>query len=1156
VAEVLAQGMWEGAMHLRILLRLCVLAAVCAVTAAAQIGTATITGRVTDPTGAVIPGVDVTVVNVQTNFQFTAKTNSEGLYRVQSLQPGPYRLTFQASGFKQLVRQDITLRTGDVLAVDIRLEVGNVAESVEVTGAAPLLETETSSVGSVLEGGTLYTLPMYQRFVMGAVLFIPGVSAGYTYGSSLSGFNVAGQRSTAMGAVEDGTSVNDPGSGSAGIKTVQNSVAEVKVLTTVLPAEYGHSGGGIVSIVKKTGTNDWHGMASIYGRSRRMQHRNYFDRERNSQPTPGNPNGQRNFFLLPDASTGGPVIIPKLYDGRNKTFFFFGYQKLIEKKTNQYFTAVPTADMENGDFSFGGIGRAIYDPATTRQLANGTWTRDPFSKNQIPVSMFDPVARKVLEIHPWKAPNNPATFSADGPASNLSYDERSRTFFEDFNTRLDHQFSPYIKIYASWTSNHSNGWGRPTNIGLKDWDPNSTASPSTNQNSSLGQSWVISPTLVNDARLGYYRQWSQKIVPAYGKDYGRLLGIPNISPAMLPAFGSGSAGSADSIYGLTLSGPNRSVNETITVRDDLTKLWRTHAFKMGYELLRLRMNSTQVNYPSGNFSFSGMTAGLQSNGNVVPATGNTFAGFLLGYVSQAQFDQQLASWLPRSSIHGLYFQDDWKFSQRLTLNLGLRYSIESPYSMKYGQLSNFDPTAIDDVTGKPGAVVHPTTPLSRRDRNNFQPRIGMAWHPLEKWVFRGGFAVNTLDIKFPSSRAYFEEYVAQANLQSPPGDPRPIYRISQIPAPVTYTIRANGTSPYIGTNYSARSQEWWDFNMRNPYVLNWNMSFQYQISPTYVLDLMYQGSAGIGLIERWQVNTFPVDYAANDPTLRAAVYKAAQNYRPWPNFGDVTFRSNFGHSTYHGATVKLERRFGQGLTFQTFFTFSKAIDSQDTDNSGTGVAPIQNRSLEKARAGYDRPKRYVNTITYELPMGKGKHFFNRGGWLEHIVGGWQTAWMIDLEDGAPLTFSFSNSPNNYYPTFAGSRRPDLVGTPKLRDGWRDFGDRFNSLNSNPVVDINYFAYPAAFTPGNSGRNILGGTPKIAMDASAQKYISLTERIKFLVRLDIHSVQKMLFNIYNFNSPSTTVDLTNPKSFGKITGGPTTAPWGGTPLMNLQLQLSW
>ncbi len=473
-------------------------------------------------------------------------------------------------------------------------------------------------------------------------------------------------------------------------------------------------------------------------------------------------------------------------------------------------------------------------------------------------------------------------------------------------------------------------------------------------------------------------------------------------------------------------------------------------------------------------------------------------------------------------------------------------------------MSNFAPTAIDDVAaGKPGAVAHPTRPLNGRDNNNFQPRIGLAWHPVERWVFRGGFAVNTLDVKFPSRRGQFEEYVAQANQQRAPGDPRPLYLISQIPSRVVYNIRPNGTSGFLGTNYGERGSEWWDARLRNPYVLNWNLSVQHQVSPSYVVEIMYQGSSGVGLVERWQINTFPVDFGKDDPALRAAVYRAPQNYRPFPHFGNVSFRSNFGHSTYHGGTIKLERRFAQGLTFQTFYTFSKAIDSQDGDNSGAGVAPIQNRSLEKARAGYDRPHRYVNSLTYELPLGRGKRFLNRGGWLNRIIGGWETTWMIDLESGDPLTFSFANSPYNYYPTWVGTRRPDVVGEPRLRDNWRDFGPgRFNVQTVNPVVDIKSFAYPAAFTPGNSGRNIVGRTPKIAMDASAQKNISITDKLNFQIRLDIHSVQKMLFNIYNFNAPSTTVDFLNPNTFGKTTGGPTTAPWGGTPLMNLQLRLSW
>jgi hypothetical protein len=691
---------------------------------------------------------------------------------------------------------------------------------------------------------------------------------------------------------------------------------------------------------------------------------------------------------------------------------------------------------------------------------------------------------------------------------------------------------------------------------VRDFDAtNGNESPQVNQSWSAGQSWIVSPTLFNDARFGYFRKFGRTVVPSYGKDYGKLLGIPNISPDLLPSFGTGDQMTPGSIYGLTVSGPNQTVLETFTLRDDLTKVVGTHVFKMGYEWMRFRANATQRAIPSGAFSFAGMTAGLQPNGVALPRTGNDFAGFLVGQVSQAQFTKQLASWLPRSTINSFYIQDEWKASRILTLSLGVRYNNETPFSTKYSQMSRFDPAATDPVSGKLGAVAHPSGALSKRDNNNFQPRLGAAWHPLEKLAVRTGVGLYTVDVKFPTTLGNFQEYIGQANYQQPPGSPMPIYAINAIPSPAVYTIRPNGTSGFVGTNYSTRTQDWWDPNLRNPYTLNWDLSIQYELSRTYVLELLYQGSAGVGLIETWNVNMFPVDYGANNPALRAAAFAAPQNSRPFPNFGDISFRSNFGHSTYHGATVKLERRFGQGLTFQTFFTFAKAIDSQDSDNSGTGVAPIQNRSLEKARAGYDRPKRYFNSITYELPVGKGRRFLNRGGWLDTIIGGWQTAWLIDWESGAPLTFSFANSPSNYYPTFVAAQRPNCMGTPALLSNWLDMGPaRFNQLTVNPVISINNFAYPAAFTPGTCGRNIVGGPPKFAMDASAQKTVKFNDRFNLTVRMDIHSVQKMLFNRFNFTSPTTAVDFLNPTTFGKLSAGPSTSLWGGTPIINLDFIL--
>lgn len=293
----------------------------------AQIGTSTITGRVTDSTGAVVPNVSVLVVNTETNFQFTATTNQEGLYRVQSLQPGPYRVTFTASGFKKLVRDNIDLRTGDVLAVEGSLEVGSVTESVEVKAAAPLLETETSATGTVAEGKFLYTLPTMQRFTNNTLNYVPGMTdEGYTWGETLDAFHVAGARGTPA-FFDDGVNGQSPLSQGTTMKVPLNSVAEIKVLTTALPAEYGHSAAGAISVVTRTGTNALHGEAAIWGQTRSMVHRRFFDMYRTSQSILGYPTGLNTFVIFPDFNLSGPVWLPKIYNGKNQTFFFLSYQK-------------------------------------------------------------------------------------------------------------------------------------------------------------------------------------------------------------------------------------------------------------------------------------------------------------------------------------------------------------------------------------------------------------------------------------------------------------------------------------------------------------------------------------------------------------------------------------------------------------------------------------------------------------------------------------------------------------------------------------------------------------------------------------------------------------------------------------------------------------
>jgi len=409
-------------------------------------------------------------------------------------------------------------------------------------------------------------------------------------------------------------------------------------------------------------------------------------------------------------------------------------------------------------------------------------------------------------------------------------------------------------------------------------------------------------------------------------------------------------------------------------------------------------------------------------------------------------------------------------------------------------------------------------------------------------------------VKFPSGRDQYDEFVGTAVQQPLPGDPTPIYQISRGTRPASPVVLADGSSPFIGSNFSGRNVSMWDPNLRNPYVMNWNASIQYELARDYVLDFSYQGSGSVGLIERWELNSFPVDYLANDPVQRDRVFAAPQNFRPFNQFGNITMRSNFGHSTFHSGTVKLEKRMSRGVFFSTFYTFSKTINSSDTDNSGGGVAPIQNRALEKARAGFDRNHRFIATVNWELPFGKGEKWLSNSRIGHAILGGMELSTVQTLESGNPLNFTFANSPFNYFPTFAGARRPNLVSTPDYDfSKWNNGGpDRFVTNNRPAVIDINAFAYPAAFQIGNAGRNILTGPSMAWAQISLQKNFRIKERTQVQLRWDMQNA----FKTFNFTGPTTTVDFRNPQTFGKLTDDPRTASLGGQPLMNFTLMLQF
>ncbi|HKD05480.1 MAG TPA: TonB-dependent receptor [Bryobacteraceae bacterium] len=1146
----------------------------------AQLDTAAISGRVTDASGAVIAGADITVVNVETNFTSDTKTNNEGFYRVPSLRPGPYRVSAASAGFKAYVRDGLQLRVGDNLEINVALEVGVTSESIKVTAEAAQLQTETSSSGAVLEGSYLQQLPLYQRYVESAFYLLPNIDVqGFGYAGNLQGFHIDGLQDSKIGFFQDGTYAVSNNNGTIyTAQNIQSTVEEVKVLGTVLPAEYGHSGGGALMAVQRTGTNTLHGEISMFGRVSAMQDRKYFDLYRFGQQQPGQVATPSELFMQPNATLHGPVYIPKLYNGKNKTFFVFAVERVIEKQAKQQAYSVPDAQELMGNFSFAGHGvnaNQIYDPLSTA-MVNGQWTRTPITGNVIPTSRIDPVAAKFLSLNPWALPNAPGTYSNTGPSNNFQGTYLKKYFSENYTARIDHQFSPSFKVFGNWL--YKSIYQRSPNPQLSNpiFDSSQVVEHDYNNTGTLGATKILGPTLINDFRAGYNRFIANVTGPNENANTAQLLGIPNVSGAYLPS-------------GLPLSvgTPSTNVLENFTVKDDVTWVKSNHSLKFGYDLLHMRQNSYNLGTPSGNFVFD-TAAGLAGNcaslnltgASTCPNTGmpnpssttSSLAGFMLGSVSSSTFAVPTASWLPRDNINSFFAQDDWKFSPTLTLNLGVRWAMESPYHTKYGQFSQFNPTGTDNVAaGATGVITHPGGNYTNREWQAPEPRIGLAWHPKDRLVVRTGFAMLHSDLGLAPSQ--LDEYNVNANQVQVSGNPTPIYQISSGPNPPVFTgLTPQGTQPYQGcTNgslngstvvtCSGRSTTVTNPNLKDPYTMTWNMALQYQLFANTLVEISYDGTSGVGLIETPNMNVLPEDYGAGNNTLLAALVGNAQVYRPYANFGTITYRANISHSTYHAGTVHAQKRLSAGLLWDSFFTYSKSLD-------GTGVGNVDVASnLYKGPSNFDRRFRYVGNFSYDIPFGKGRKWMNHGGILNALFGGYNLVWQYSAYSGNPITWGFTNSPYTYLPSFIGIQgRPNLLASSSLRDNWQDLGgDRFNQGNQNSTICcLNNFAYPLQYMFGNAGKNTFYTQRGIGASFSARKEFVLKERLTLQLRLDFQNP----FKWYNWGNMNTTVDLKNVVSgtttattgnlFGKVSSGneATTVADGGVPMMNATIRLRW
>ncbi|MDZ4800840.1 MAG: carboxypeptidase regulatory-like domain-containing protein [Bryobacteraceae bacterium] len=1067
-------------------------------------GTASLVGSVTDSSGAAVPNAKISVRNQESAFVYDSSATENGSYYIPNLNLGTYSITVEAAGFKTAVQRDIVLRINETPRINIQLEVGSVTESVNIQSKAPLLETETAGVGGVLESSVVQKLPVMQKFVHRVLLYMPDTN-------NINGAHAVGQRQRAIGYSMDGVGGKEPAVGQVNdyqrsMIASLDSIQEFKMWTNGTPAEFGHSSGGLLSVVFKSGANAFHGTFEDRYTSGNLRHRHYLEQSRITSPFDYHEWG---------ATASGPII-------RNKTFWFAGFQQHLEKLAETITTTVPSPEMLAGNFNFGGRGLPIYDPDTLRRDATGAYIRDAFPNNVIPTSRFDPAAAKVLALKPWLAQSRPGDITANGPLNNLEGDFGGLYKFERYDAKIDHQFSNVHKIFGRYSRVRHRSEERPVR-GLT--NPlqfgNVYVRPLDFHNIVVSDSYTFSPSTINEMRAGFNRRAFSAVPPTFGENWAQQLGIPNASPETFPDLLNSGGGR---FYGFGPGGASYTRAEDFTFSENLTKVLGKHTFKVGYEFIRTRYNSSIESLPSGAYRFGGTDFPFRAN------TGNAFASFLLGTVTRADFTRTTATWLPRWSSHAAYAQDTWRPVRNLTLELGLRWAFESPYTTKYGQQSQFDPTAKDPLTGLPGAILHQPGKLAKNDLNNFEPRLGLAWTFRPKFVFRSSFGVTHSDLFTNGLNQNFEEYQATASLQAPVGDPNYVFKLSQGPPAVRFNIASDGSVPYVGTNYSGRNASWYDPNMRLPYVMTWAGGIQHQLSNTILLEARYQGSAAVGLLNNWNINTVPLD-VSRDPVQLDNIFRNYQNFKPFPQFGNVNHYSNYGHNTYHGGTWRVEKRYSAGITLNAFYQLSKAINDADDDGEARGVTWF-NRRLEKARASYDIQHRFVSTFTWELPFGKGRRFMSGGGFTNWVLGGWDGAWIQTYQSGPPVSITYGGSPVNYLPG-SGVQRPNQILPDSVAhpSDWAIGPNRFPFSAQQRYYSFDAFAYPAAFTVGSLGRNTFESPGMRWHQVSLSKQFRVTERARFELRWDINNITKEP----QLADPNSQFNTTNRANFGTFSG---------------------
>jgi hypothetical protein len=1044
-----------------------------------QTGSSTISGNIKDPTGAVIPGAKVKVVNEATGVAIDSVSNEEGLYRAASLLPGSYRIEVSLEGFDRLIRGPVVVEVGQVLALDLTLQVGQNNQTVTVSEAAPLVESQSSNVSQVVNQKMLVGLPLPSRTASSLAALAPGVvmiDAGNGTAENYPVFSVAGGRARNQNFVLDGGNVSN----AVGLTRPQqltslpvDAMQEFRVISNNYSAEYGHSTGGIVTMSTRSGTNQYHGSIFESLQNNVLNARNFFAQTR--------PAVRLNQY---GGTFGGPIR-------KDKTHFFVTWEQTRQLSSDTVTSTVPTLLNRSGDFP--DIANTIYDPLTN--------PRGPFVGNRIPLTRLDPVALASLAYFPQ--PNLP------GLANNFVGSSANTLHRDIVVGRLDHYFSSSDTVTARYyindaNTNNSGTYGIPTS------DPLADITDVRVQSFLVAHTHTFGPTLSNDLRFTYLRRKFIDSRPGAGDDLASKIGLTGVADAAFPAFtipgygvpaGITSGNIAIPTSGATFGNPTAVARYQTPILDQqildsMSWYHGKHAFKFGAEVRFGANDEIRDRGSAGNFSFSPQGTGLGSAG------GNGFATFLLGdaYAASIQVSDKIPS---RAAYWAVYLQDDWRITDRLTINAGIRYDVELPREVIGNKQNSFDPLAINPVSVTPGVVTFAGingTPerAFATDWNNIGPRLGFAYRLPGKLetvirggagIFYGGTVSNTIgdvaSLGFSTSASYTvpqTDTVVQLK-NGFPAYSRPALTPGFGAVPLGQT--PNTSVAFFNPNQVA------------PTSYQYNFGIQQEVTKDLVVEAGYIGNTSHHLTAN--------DFQLNQVSPDQMALGGGQARRPFPQFNSVTWiNPSIGNSTYNAGFIRAEKRFGRGVSFLAHYTFSKFLDdveaSQEYGSTGSYMDSYR-RYLDKGLSGSDVPHHVVITLLYEVRKLKGNRIVNGA------LGGWKVGALETFESGPAFTVVSATNQTNAFP--GGLQRPNLVSDPVLPSNQQTVARWF---------DTSAFVNPAPLTFGNSPRSVLRGASILNTDATLEKSFFLTEHYKFDVRAEAYN----LLNHTNFNIPGFTL----------------------------------